>query len=71
MSFHIPSSRDADVNAVDGDNQTPLVIAAANGNAETVSLLLRYKADLHINDSCDKSAIFWAAEENCLDVLEV
>lgn len=56
---------------MDQDNSTPIVIAASNGNRETVETLLKRGADLCITDSSEKSSLYWAAEENSVEVLRV
>ena len=55
----------------DKDNFSPLLIAACNGHAETIKTLLRNGAKLFDVDKNDKSALFWAAEEDHVEALEV
>ena len=63
-----------DIDVDDQDNTTPLMMAAYNGNAEavsTVEVLLDHNADLSALDSSEKSAIYWAAQENAFEVLKL
>lgn len=63
--------RGANIESKDKDNYTPLLVAVAQGNEDSVSALLENDANIRAKESSDKSAIFIAAEENCIDVLEV
>ena len=63
--------RGADIECVDKDNYTPLLLAASEGHTHVVQLLLEKGADLKKKDTQDKTAIFVAAEENCVDTLKV
>ena len=65
------SFRGANIEARDKDNYTPLLVAVAQGNELSVSALLEHDADIRVKESSDKSAIFIAAQENCVDVLQV
>ena len=53
------------------DNFTPLLLASAEGNAEAVELLLSHGADIFALDKEDKSALYWAAAQNHITVVEV
>ncbi len=46
-------SKDADVNAVDGKNKTPIICAAAYGRTEVVKALLAAKSDINTVDRHD------------------
>lgn len=48
-------------NAHDGLGQTPLMLAAGNGNADTVDLLLKFGADARHVDFTGQSALHFAA----------
>ena len=63
--------RGARINRRDKDNYTPLLLAATYGHPNTVELLLHKGADFTAVDKYDKTAIYLAAEENKLTVLEV
>ena len=63
--------RGARINRRDKDNYTPLLLAATYGHVQTVELLLQKGADYTAVDKYDKTAIYLAAEENKLAVLEV
>lgn len=54
-----------DINAVDGDGRTPLFIAAQDGSALVVQLLLKNGADINIKDNADKWPRFISAENGC------
>ena len=55
----------------DRDNFTPLLLAAAEGNAEAVEILLQHGADIYAQDREDKSVLYWAAAENHSNAVEV
>ena len=63
--------RGADIECVDKDNYTPLLLAASEGHTHVVQLLLEKGANLKKKDTQEKTAIFVAAEENCVDTLKV
>ena len=55
----------------DKDNFTPLLIAACQGHADTIKTLLKRGARMSATDKNEKSAIYWAAEEDNLEALQV
>jgi len=61
--------RDANVNAIDNDNRTPLLLSIKN--AEIVSLLLRNNADLSILDRENKTPLHWACNYGSLEVVKL
>ena len=63
--------RGADIECLDKDNYTPLLIAASTGHTAVVKLLLKRGANLNAKNTQDKTAIFLAAEENSIDTLRV
>lgn len=63
--------RGADIECLDKDNYTPLLVAASEGHTNVVQLLLNRGANLKAKDTQDKTAIFLAAEENSIDTLRV
>ena len=63
--------RGADIECLDKDNYTPLLIAASTGHTAVVKLLLERGANLEAKNKQDKTAIFLATEENRTDTLRV
>ena len=63
--------RGAKIEAKDKDNFTPLLLAASAGHSSTIEILLTKKADITAMDKYEKTAIFWAAEENKPEALNV
>ena len=63
--------RGADIECLDKDNYTPLLIAASTGHTAVVELLLKQGANLKAKNTQDKTAIFLAAEENSINTLRV
>jgi len=61
--------RGADIECLDKDKYTPLLIAASTGHTAVVKLLLKRGANLNAKNTLDKTAIFLAAEENSIDTL--
>ena len=55
----------------DRDNFTPLLLAAAEGNAEAVEVLLQHGADIYAQDREDRSVLYWASKENHVKAAEV
>ena len=72
LSETIPLSfRGGNINKHDKDGFSPLLIAACNGHAQTVKTLLNKGADILDTDKNDKSALYWAAEEDNVEVMKV
>ena len=63
--------RGADIDCLDKDNYTPLLVAASEGHTDVVSKLLHEGADLQVKDIHNKTAIFLAAEKNRVNTLKV
>lgn len=59
------------MDALDRDGQTALIEAAAKNNSQILKILLNRGAKIDILDNSHKSVIFWAAESNAVNVLEV
>ncbi len=57
-------------NFADKNGNTPLIVAAAYGNAEILQILLDMKVDVNAVDRDGYSALFYAAQEGHLRVLE-
>ncbi len=66
-----PYFRGARINRHDKDNFSPLLIAGCNGHAETIKTLLSKGANLFDVDKNDKTALFWASEEDHAGALKV
>lgn len=50
----------ADVNWIDGEGVTPLILAAFKGHAELVKLLLDHEADITVQDQWGRTALDYA-----------
>ena len=50
---------------------TPLLLAAVEGNSESVNILLENGADIYVQDKEDKTVLYWAAAQNHQNVLKV
>ncbi|KAL7077133.1 hypothetical protein ACQ4LE_004059 [Meloidogyne hapla] len=61
----------ADLSGGDYNMRTPLHIAAAAGNAETVEYLLRQGASVHIRDSSDENALVCAVHSRNIEVIRM
>ncbi|XP_033635280.1 transient receptor potential cation channel subfamily A member 1 homolog isoform X2 [Asterias rubens] len=55
----------------DKDNFTPLLIAASNGHSATIAELLKRGGNIRAVDKHEKSAVYWAAQENEVQALTV
>lgn len=47
------------------------MMSARKNNVETVRLLLKQNADIFVKDSSDKTCLYVAAEDDCVDVFMV
>ncbi len=54
----------ADLNLVDRDGFSPLMIAAYEGHLEACQRLLEFGANVNLEDKDDKTVLFHAAEQN-------
>lgn len=61
----------ANIEVKDAESMTPLLVASRNGHLETLSWLLKYKADVTETDKDDKTCLMWAAEEDRTDAIKV
>ena len=59
----------ADVNAVDEEGKTALMIAAENGHAGAVQTLLEKRAHLHLKDKRGKTALMFAVEKGNTEII--
>ena len=67
----MPLFRDADIDALDEDSYTPLLIATAHGQTDALKRLIDRGAPVDALDKDGKSVVFVAAEENHAEVLQV
>ena len=61
----------ADIEARDKDGYNPLLLAASEGNAEAVEILLRSQADIFVIDKEERTVLYWAAMQNHKNVIDV
>lgn len=59
-----------DPNYTDKFGNTPLLVAAAYGNAEILQTLLELKANVHSADADGYTALFYAAQENHVRIID-
>jgi ankyrin repeat protein len=59
------------VNAVEEDGWTPMVIAAQQGHAEIISLLLRSHAEPHLENKDGETALWLAARQEKFDLVKM
>jgi serine/threonine-protein phosphatase 6 regulatory ankyrin repeat subunit B len=63
--------RDADADARDNDNCTPLHWASQQGHLEVVRVLLEYSVDADARDNDNCSPLHWASQQGYLEVVRV
>ncbi len=63
--------RGADINATDGDEQTPLHVAAFGGDTGMVKLLISKGADLTAKNQIFMTARDWAEEQGHIEILQI
>ena len=61
----------ASIDLWDSDGLTPLCIAACEGHDDVVAALILLGARMDLVDNDEKSALYWAAEQNNPKVLRV
>ena len=71
MHFIFIVNSGANIELKDAESMTPLLVASRNGHLETLSWLLKYKADVTETDKDDKTCLMWAAEEDRTDAIKV
>ena len=59
------------VNTASMYGYTPLIVAACNGNAVAVAMLLGEGADAFAKDSTDWTALHWAASHEHPDIVSL
>ena len=70
INFLLQTGR-ADIEAKDKDGYNPLLLAASEGNAEAVDILLKLHADIFVIDKEDRTVLYWAAMQNHKNVIDV
>ena len=68
---HLLSECDADVNARNYHNQTPLTWAIRSGNVDMVALLLDKEADVHARDKAGHTVLHTSVRDNHPEMVEV
>ena len=68
---HTHTYRGANIDAIDKDQLTPLLVAVIHGSTDAVDALLESGADIHHVDESGRSAVFLAAEHDRKDILKV
>jgi len=63
--------RGAKLERADKDNFTPLLIAASEGHVESLKVLLKLGANVFVTDKDEKTAVFWASQENKSEAITV
>ena len=59
------------MNSFSEDGSTPLILAAEMDNKRVVSALVNKGAQIDYADASEKTALYWAANENAIDSLQV
>jgi ankyrin repeat protein len=60
----------ADINAMDTEGRTALILAAAHGHQTTVRLLLDAGADTNVVDNSGRTPLMWAALSGYVDIVQ-
>lgn len=63
--------RGANLEMKDSDFMSPLLVTAKYGHFESLSHLIKYKADVTETDKDDRTCVMWCAEEDRTDALTV
>ena len=61
----------AKIDCRDKDNETPLMMAVRKNNTDVVKLLAALGADVSLKDADDRTCLFIAAEEDCVETCKV
>lgn len=61
----------AKIDCRDKDNETPLMMAVRKNNTEVVKVLTALGADIRLKDADDRTCMYIAAEEDCVETLKV
>ena len=70
-AFDFNTHRGADIEAVDAEFYTPLLVAALHGQMEVFLVLLQKEASIDVMEKDGKNVIFLAAENNHVALLRV
>ena len=63
--------RSAQIETQDKNGYTPLLLAASEGNAEAVRVLLQSGANIFCMDKEDRTVLYWASMQNHKNVVDV
>lgn len=63
LEYLLNTRPDIEIKGKEGNEDTPLALAARNGQTGSVRALLRFGADIHARDNCDYTPIMIAAYE--------
>lgn len=64
-------NRGAEIDCRDEDKETPLMMAIRKNNVDTVRLLISHDANIMLKEATDKTCLYIAAEDDCIDVFDV
>ena len=61
----------AQADAQNGNGETPLILAAREGNNEFVSLLVEHGANVNLADNLQHTALYYASERGYNEITEI
>ena len=61
----------AGIDTQNENGETPLIIAARDGNNEFVSLLCEFHADVNMADNLQHTALYYASERGYNEIVEI
>ena len=62
---------DAQVNRQNENGETPLILAAREGNNEFVALLVEHQANVNQADNSQRTALYYAGERGYNEITEI
>ena len=62
--------RKADINYIDADRNTALLLASMTASRKVAIALIQHKADIHIHGEMGRVALHWACWRQCFDVVQ-